>query len=124
MKFPPLDPGKPVTNKQLAEQGVQLHGCLHNVGERVDRVAGDLRDFRQASDSRHGVLGERIARIEGALGVDPNRDRQHRTLAGTKPWKAILAVAGAMSGVLVAYQTFVPWLIDSVVRLHQAIMGG
>jgi hypothetical protein len=124
MKFPPLDPGKPVTNKQLAEQNTRLHECLHNVGERVDKLVETVRQDRHDGTTRDQVMDVRIARIEGRLGVDPNKIHQGPALAGVRPWKALLAVAGAFAGIQVAYQVFVPMIVAAAKAFNAAMMGG
>lgn len=121
MKFPPLDPNKPVTNKQLADQNQRLHDCLHNVGERVDKLAAQV----EAGEDRDRAMGLDIATIKGALGISKTTpETVSKKLAGVNPGKALLAVMAAMGGVQVTYQIFIPWLIDTIASLHRHFMGG
>ena len=138
MKFPPLDPGKPVTNKQLADQNQRLHDCLHNVGERVDKLTTTVSDDREETREREQLLDVRIARMEGALGVRlPSPEAMEageppkpvgRKLAGLSVWQAAgagaLTVIGAMSGFQLLYQWLVPAIWAAMKILHANIMGG
>lgn len=124
LKFAPLDPAKPVTNKQLADQNAKLHECLHDVGKRVDTLAETVRQDREAASQRDQLQNVAIARIEGALGVDRDKVTSKTKLAGISPLKALGWLVGAITGIQVAYQIFAPPIAHFVVEVHHSLMGG
>jgi hypothetical protein len=92
----PLDGSKPVTNGQLAEAINRAHDCIHNVGDRVDALAVTVGKNRTDAADRDQALGERMSRVEGALGVATRPGRRSRPvrtkLAGLSLWQGVFSL--------------------------------
>lgn len=134
MRFEALDTSKPVTNKQLAEAQNKLHDCLHSVVERLDSLAHTVREDRHSATNARMVLGERMARVEGALGVKmPSPEAAEagerpkpikRKLAGLSLWQAGGAAMGIATGAAALYRYIFPALEAGFAALHAALMAG
>lgn len=122
----PLDGSKPVTNGQIADAINRAHDCIHNVGARVDALAVTVGKNRTDAADRDQALGERMSRVEGALGVATRpgrRVRRVRTkLAGLSLWQGVFSLMASMAGAAALYKFIEPAVIAGAIALRQALL--
>lgn len=128
MMYPPRDGSQPVSMEQLADDIRRAHDCIHNVGERVDKLADVVAENRHASANRDQLLAIEFAEIKGALGigrvVKGKRRKAGARLASMSKLEAAIAGLGVLGGAQLLYQWVAPSAWAFLVSLHHQIMSG
>jgi hypothetical protein len=110
------------TNLDLQEQVAEVHGCLENLGLRVD-----------AQGQRLVTQGQQLVAIADAMGVRlPTEDELARgepvkpigrRVGGLSPWQAAGGAAAVITCAMAAYKVIEPALVAGLLALHHALMG-
>jgi hypothetical protein len=134
------------TIKDVVAAIQETHECLNTVGANVVEMRQEASDLavevranaeevcknRRAVVSHNIQVGERIARIEGALGIGMPTQAQSddgmlpktvsRRFAGLSPWQAFLGVVGAAAGAQIILKALEPALGAFFSTLYHGFM--
>jgi hypothetical protein len=132
----PPDP----TIKDVVDAIRETHDCVNDVATQVGaarsditKLAKEIRDNRTAVSGHNVATGERIARIEGALGIrmptKPQADTEDappkepsKRFAGLSQWQAIASIVGAATGVQIIFKALEPAVVAFVTTLYHGFV--
>lgn len=128
------------TNADIAAELRRLHDCVHSVGQQVDRAEHAIQSLDRKIEGVVEDLGETredVAHMKGVqegisirLGVQrhgeapasANEVRPAMMMSMGKGGKTVLAVLGALGGIVLAYQILAVALPGILGAIHAALM--